>query len=131
MQYMHLDAAAGMLDKHSGHSLMGIVSLGSENLVDIFKSGTTTTKYTTAAMTRNVKMAFKRFPYANFDEFMVKVRLSKLGWFPKAPIMGVIRSVTIALTTFVKAVPTTTATARSIKFPLKRNFLNPPIASPL
>lgn len=127
---MHLVAAAGMLDKHSGHSLKGRVSSTFENLADALESGTTTKKYTTAAIMRKVKTALRRLPYANFDEFMVKVRFAKFGCFPNAPITGVIKSTTIAVTTFVKAVPTTTATARSIRFPLKRNFLNPPITSP-
>ncbi len=42
-----------------------------------------------------------------------------------APISGVMRSAITAWTTALKATPTTTATASSIRLPRNRNFLKP------
>src|SRR5205823_1406683 len=54
---------------------------------------------------------------------MVNLRLAKL-WAPKiAAMIGVRMSATRALTTAVNAVPTTTATARSMTLPRKRKRL--------
>src|SRR5215469_240447 len=58
---------------------------------------------------------------------MVTLRPEKLCRAPKAEISGVIRSLISACTTALNATPTTTATARSTRFPRRRNFLNPPI----
>src|ERR687885_2089745 len=55
---------------------------------------------------------------------MVNARFPKFGLPPTAAISGVMRSLTIALTTAVNAVPTTTATARSTRFPRRMKERN-------
>src|SRR5436190_4139787 len=55
---------------------------------------------------------------------IVKLRLAKLGLPKMAAISGVMMSATKAATTAPKAVPMTTATARSTTFPRRMNCLN-------
>src|SRR5919197_4322825 len=55
---------------------------------------------------------------------MVKARFPKSGLPPTAAMSGVTMSLTSALTTAVNAVPTTTATARSTRFPRRMKLRN-------
>ena len=71
-------------------------------------------------------MALIRSPYANLLPCSMKLRFSKLLLFPQiVPMSGVIRSLTIAVTIAVNAVPMTTATARSIRLPRVMKSLKP------
>src|SRR5215475_1911230 len=69
-------------------------------------------------------------PYWKWLLLIEKTRPEKLGFPPRAAISGVIRSLISACTTWLKATPTTTATARSIRLPCRRNFLKPVIRLP-
>src|SRR5581483_8050610 len=80
-------------------------------------------------MTTNETTLLMKSPIRNFEPLTVKNQAEKSGRPPKAPISGVIRSLTAAWTTAPNAAPITTATARSTTLPRNRNFWNPPIVS--
>src|ERR1700733_4044928 len=69
--------------------------------------------------------ALMKSPSANFEWLIVKPSREKSGLPTSAATSGVMRSLTSAFTTAVKAAPSTTATARSITLPRAMNALNP------
>jgi hypothetical protein len=66
-----------------------------------------------------------KLPYINRLPLIVKKRFEKSGFPPIAAISGVRRSLTNDETVLPNAAPMTTATARSMTFPLIRNCLKP------
>jgi len=61
----------------------------------------------------------------NLLPLIVKTTDEKSGVPPNAPINGVTKSFTSAVTTFPKATPITTPTAMSTTLPFNIKFLNP------
>ncbi len=61
----------------------------------------------------------------------VKDSVAKFGLPPMAAMSGVMMSAISAWITALKATPMTTATARSMRLPRRRNFLKPPISPSL
>ena len=76
-------------------------------------------------MIRNEISALKKSPTKNLLPLTVKTSPEKFGVPPKAPINGVIISLTSASTIFPNAAPITTATARSTTFPRNIKSRNP------
>src|SRR5215471_1627665 len=76
-------------------------------------------------MITNASRALMKSPYRNLLPWTVNVRFEKFGCFQIAPMSGVMRSLTIAVTTAVNAVPMMTATASSSRSPRVMNSLKP------
>src|SRR4051794_29230992 len=83
-----------------------------------------TRKNITAATIRNVSTALRKSPWAKRRPLIVNASPAKFCLPPTAAISGVTMSLTSALTTAVNAVPMTTATARSTRFPRRTKARN-------
>jgi hypothetical protein len=99
-------AASGILLRQCGHSTV-FGPTGSSDLkrsISLF-TGSTTKKYTTAARMMNDNSALMNSPIAKRLPLTVKASSEKSGTPPNAPINGVIRLSTNALTTAPNAAP--------------------------
>ncbi len=88
-------------------------------------TGRTTKKYTAAPIRMKETRALMNSPIRNLLPFTSKAMDEKSGFPTMAAMMGVIRSLTSAVTTAPNAAPITTATARSITLPRSMNCLKP------
>ena len=114
-------ALTGIALVHSGHSFSSGSSFARRASNALM--GATTRKNTAAAMVTNAIRLLRKSPYWKWLWLIVNERAPKFDLPKISAMIGVRRSATSALTTAVKAVPITTATARSTTFPRSRNFL--------
>src|SRR5438309_3884888 len=108
--------------RHSGHFRV-VWGFGSDGLRRASRrlTGTTMTKYTTAAVIRKVRISLRMLPHK-----LGPVRIAeKSGAPPARAISGVTRFFTTEFTTAPKATPITTATARSSTFPRRMKSVKP------
>src|SRR6266849_5283598 len=116
-----------MLLRQRGHSFISGAGCGAGSKRALNRTyGTTTKKYMTTAMIRKAITTLTKSPYGNLLLLIVKERPEKSGLPKRAAINGVIRSLTKAVTSVPKAIPT----ARSTRLPRSRNVLKP-LAMPL
>jgi hypothetical protein len=125
VQNAQREAAIGMSLMHSGHARVFTSTAGAgwKRAISAF-TGLMTKKNTTAAMIRNAIRTLRNSPYRNSLPLMVNVSPEKSGCPPIAAMSGVTRDLTSAVTTAPKAVPITTATASSTRFPRRMNSRN-------
>src|SRR5579864_7767202 len=127
VQCAHRFASRGMSLKHSGHFLVVGAAAGSSLCIRAINqfTGTTTKKYTAAAISKKEMTALIKSPTRNTLPRMSYLRLEKSGSFTSAPMNGVNKPFVSEPTTPPNAAPITTPTAISTTFPRRMNFLNP------
>src|SRR5579872_4384502 len=117
----------GISLRHSGHFLVvGSAGGGSLRMRAINQLiGTTTKKYTAAAIRTKEMAALTKSPIGNVVQRTVNLRLKQSGLPTTSAISGVRKPLVSSVTTPPKAAPITTPTAISTTFPRRMNFLNP------
>src|SRR5919201_1092693 len=118
-------AVRGISLRHSGHSRTVSSTGGSvfRRAISTF-TGLTTKKKTAAAIETNVIRALMKSPYRKRLLWIVNESAEKSCLPTIAAMIGVIRSVTRAVTSAANAIPITIPTARSTRFPRSKNVRN-------
>lgn len=125
VQWAQRFALIGTLLKHSAHSLC----VGASGFFLAARAirrfiGLMTKKNIDPATSKNEIRLLRKCPYINLLPFITNERFEKSGVLAIAPISGVRRSVTSAVTMVPNAAPITTPTAKSTTFPRSKNCLN-------